>query len=175
LNNICNQYVPPESAILNTIIKTWTKSETLSKIENQVVRVTMIVDKELNKKHLFTPLQIGIASLFGSILAGFICLVINYHTINKKTAAIYTSVVAIFIVPMYLMVVILNLNAPYVRGIPIGSSILMGLAAHGLQREDIRRFNCKNNYVVWRLITIVLLSLFSVFVVSAVLYAITRM
>ncbi|MEC9039923.1 hypothetical protein [Marinobacter sp. bablab_jr008] len=118
------------------------------------------------EQNLYTPVQIGVASFFGTALAGFYMLYSNYQSVGKPILAKRVTLSAVFIMPLLMMAVILTPGGTYDRLFPVASGLVMGVIANRAQGSMIQdalrsRSVCKQSFLRACLVTI--LSLLCVF------------
>ena len=94
---------------------------------------------------LYTPFQIALASFFGTLLAGFICLSLNYRSLKLQNSFRYTVIAATLIVPAAIAIFILIPDTPYDRLWPAATAIIMGYTAHLIQGNLITTHLKKGN------------------------------
>jgi len=87
---------------------------------------------------LYTPAQIGIASFFGTALAGFYMLHANYQGMGQKRSAKWVGVTAVLVLPLLVLAVLLTPDSNYDRLLPAVCGLVMGFAANGLQGSVIQ-------------------------------------
>ncbi len=125
---------------------------------------------ELKNVKLYTPFQIALASFFGTLLAGFICLSLNYRSLKSQNSFRYTIIATVLIVPAAIAIFILIPDTPYDRLWPAVTALIMGYTAHILQGNliinHLKKRNTRKSF--WRVagIIVVSLSILLIFLIS---------
>lgn len=88
---------------------------------------------------LYTPTQIGIASFFGTALAGFYMLHANHQGMGQRTSAKWVGVAAVLVIPLLVLAVLLTPDSNYDRLFPVVCGLVMAFTANGLQGSVIQR------------------------------------
>lgn len=86
---------------------------------------------------LYTPFQIALASFFGTLLAGFFCLALNYKELRKRQRHRATLLLAAIIVPVFVLIYANYPDTPYDRFWPLAMALAMWAIAYVLQGRAI--------------------------------------
>ena len=119
------------------------------------------------EQNLYTPVQIGVASFFGTALAGFYMLYSNYQSMGKVIMAKRVGLSAVFIMPLLILAVILTPGSAYDRLFPVASGVIMGVVANWIQGSAILgalKTKSVKKYSFLRVCLVTILSLLCVFV-----------
>jgi hypothetical protein len=97
----------------------------------------------MKEKALFVPTQIAIASFFGSVLAGFFCLIMNYRNLSMPRHCLFSIISVSILVPLIIWGYAVIPDTPYDRAWPLISALVMYVLAKTLQGQLIinRGFN----------------------------------
>lgn len=118
------------------------------------------------KRALFyTPVQIGLASMFGTLLAGFICMALNYRVAQNRQAMLTALLFAAVLVPLSVAAFAMIPDTPFDRLWPIGSGVVGLLVARLFQGKILESaFNDgANRKSLWRVSGVVVISLLIMF------------
>src|SRR5690606_2300757 len=90
-----------------------------------------------SRRKVFTPAQVGLASFFGSALAGFYMLVANYSQFSKQRSAHLMGLIAAVVLPALIAAIVMVPDSSYDRLFPLLSGLVMGGVAYALQGRAI--------------------------------------
>lgn len=125
----------------------------------------------MKHNRFYTPFQVALATFLGTILAGLLCISINYNQLDMLKNLKLTLFVASLLVPLFISIYIAIPASGYDRLWPIGTALLMWLVAYALQGKIITRQLDAGDArkSVWNVLGMVLFSLGCLLVVLVVL------
>jgi hypothetical protein len=116
---------------------------------------------------VYTPFQIGLATFFGTILAGLTCLAINFKTLKNDKAYKFTILASFLLVPTIIVAFILIPDTRYDRLLTFGMALVMAGVANLLQGKEIAIYlnqgSTRQNY--WKVGGIIAVSLLIVLII----------
>jgi hypothetical protein len=117
---------------------------------------------------VFTPLQVVIATFFGTLLAGFVCLALNYHRLGEERLYRFSMAAAAVFVPLYIWVYTILPSTTYDRLWPLATALITGLLAQVLQGRIIQQQIEQNTTMrvsPWSLVAVILFSLIMMLII----------
>jgi len=85
----------------------------------------------------YTPFQIALAAFFGTLLAGLLCLALNYRQLENIRYFKVTLFLTLMIVPTSIAAYIQIPDTAYDRLWPLGTAVIMWIVAYVLQARQI--------------------------------------
>lgn len=72
----------------------------------------------------FTPFQVAVASAFGTLFAGFVCVALNCQAAQNPRGSIVVLLLSLVVIPLYVAAFAMVPDTPVDRLWPIGSGLI---------------------------------------------------